>query len=201
MSWVATGTMAALSVAGSIESNKVAKANGAATAASLLQNFNVTKNSIQEQGKELNRQAGMELTQARLEGLKAEATTSNVVVEREVAGNTVARLMNNVDMQTELLSDQIKQKAESNMKDIQSKLTEAKYSYEAGAMQNAIETSNNTQSTLSMVSGAVGAGMQGYAMGSSIGSGAEKSISPELGIDGKSGGVSTLGSFRQMGYN
>ena len=186
MSWAFTAVSVGSSLIASSEANKQAKSNAAATGASLLQNFKVTKNSIIQQANELNNQIGMELTQAQLESLKAEATTSNVVVERNVVGNTAARLQDNVEMQSTLYSNQIKQKAEANMVDIQNKLTESKYQYEAGMMQNAIQLSNATTSTTGMITGAVSAGMSGYSMGSKLG-GASKTTSPgglKGGIDG-----------------
>lgn len=203
MSWAltATGVMAGGSLLASSEANKTASSNAAATAESLLQNFNVTKNSILEKADEYKKQIGMELTQNQLEGLKAEATTSNVNVERGIAGATAGRMIDNVEMQETLLSNQIKQKAEANMMEIQSELDNSKYSYEAGSMQNAIELSNNTTSTVGMITGAISAGAQGYSMGSQIGTGSTTTTtkSPELTVNGTTGGVSTLGSFRQLG--
>ena len=163
------GGMATLSIAGSASANSQAKANANATAASLLQNFRVTQNSILEQADEINKQVGMELTQVELDGLKKEATTSVVVVEKNVVGATAMRLQEQVDTDTTLLSNQLKQKAESNMKEIQTNLTNSRYQYEAGSMQNAIELSNNTTSGVGILAGAVSAGVQGYSVGSSLG--------------------------------
>ena len=195
MSWAFTAVSVGSSLIASSEANKQAKSNAAATGASLLQNFKVTKNSIIQQANELNNQIGMELTQAQLEGLKAEATTSNVVVERNVVGNTAARLQDNIDMQSNLYSNQIKQKAEANMVDIQNKLTESKYQYEAGMMQNAIQLSNATTSTTGMITGAVSAGMQGYSMGSKLGGTSKSGGSPLEAVGVDKAGASNYGSL------
>lgn len=159
------------------QANKEAKANAKA----LLQSYNLAVNSLNQQAQEVRNQAGMELTQAKLDGLKNEATTSAVMADRGLVGATASRLNDSTSMTTALLSDQIKQKAESNMVDIMNKLTESKYNYENGMMNNAIASSRSatqidiaaragTVSTLGMVSGAVGAGAQGASLGRSLGS-------------------------------
>ena len=159
------------------QANKEAKANAKA----LLQSYNVTVNTLNQQAQEVRNQAGMELTQAKLDGLKNEATTSAVMADRGLVGATASRLSESTSMSTELLSDQIRQKAESNMVDIMNKLTESKYNYENGMMSNAIASSRSstqidiaaragTVSTLGMISGAVGAGAQGASLGKQLGS-------------------------------
>ena len=178
------------SIASSREQNKTTAKNTAlsikqanqesvANAKSVLQNFKVTVNSLNQQADEVRNQAGMELTQAKLDGLKNEATTSAVIADRGFVGATASRLNDSTSMTTALLSDQIRQKAESNMVDIMNKLTESQYNYENGMMSNAIASSRSstqidiaaragTVSTLGMVSGAVGAGAQGAVLGKQI---------------------------------
>lgn len=171
------------------QANREAKASAKeykANAKALLQNYNVTVKSLQQQAQEVRNQAGMELTQAKLDGLKNEATTSAVMADRGLVGATASRLNESTAMGTELLSDQIRQKAESNMVDIMNKLTESKYNYENGMMSNAISLSRaatqtdkaytqidiaaraGTVSTLGTVSGAIGAGAQGAALGKQL---------------------------------
>lgn len=157
-----------------------ANKESAANAKALLQSYNVTVNTLNQQAQEVRNQAGMELTQAKLDGLKNEATTSAVMADRGLVGATASRLSESTSMSTELLSDQIRQKAESNMVDIMNKLTESKYNYENGMMSNAIASSRSatqidiasragTVSTLGMVTGAIGAGAQGALLGKSLG--------------------------------
>lgn len=182
-----TATNRDLSIA---QTNREAKASAEeykANAKALLQSYNVTVNNLQQQAQEVRNQAGMELTQAKLDGLKNESTTSAVVADRGLVGATASRLSESTAMGTELLSDQIRQKAESNMVDIMNKLTESKYNYENAMMSNAISLSRaatqteraytqidiaaraGTVSTLGMVSGAIGAGAQGASLGKSLG--------------------------------
>lgn len=173
------------------QTNREAKASAEeykANSKAILQSYNVTVNTLQQQAQEVRNQAGMELTQAKLDGLKNESTTSAVMADRGLVGATASRLSESTSMTTELLSDQIRQKAESNMVDIMNKLTESKYNYENAMMSNAISLSRaatqtdraytqidiaaraGTVSTLGMVSGAVGAGAQGASLGKSLGS-------------------------------
>lgn len=183
--------MGGMSIASNVAQNKQTATNralsidqankeSAANAKALLQSYNVAVNSLNQQAQEVRNQAGMELTQAKLDGLKNEATTSAVMADRGLVGATAARLNDSTSMTTALLSDQIKQKAESNMVDIMNKLTESKYNYENGMMSNAIASSRSatqidiaaragTVSTLGMVTGAIGAGAQGALLGKSLG--------------------------------
>lgn len=205
MSWIFTAVAVAGSVYTTTENNKntaknrdlsIAQTNREAKASvketeannkALLQNYNVTVNSIKQQAQEVRNQAGMELTQTKLDGLKNEATTSAVVADRGFVGATASRLNEMSNMGTELLSDQIRQKAESNMVDIMNKLTESKYNYENGMMSNAISLSraatqtdraytqidisarSGTTSTVGMIASGVSAGAQGYSVGKQIG--------------------------------
>ena len=190
-----TATNRDLSIA---QTNREAKASAEeykANAKALLQNYNVTVNNLQQQAQEVRNQAGMELTQVKLDGLKNESTTSAVMADRGLVGATAARLNDSTSMTTALLSDQIIQKAESNMVDIMNKLTESKYNYENGMMSNAISLSraatqtdraytqidiaarSGTVSTVGMISGAIGAGAQGAALGKQLGGSSSSSSS------------------------
>ena len=51
-----------------------------------------------------------------------------------------------------------------------------------------------------MVTSAIGAGASGYVMGNALFGKGTEVISPELTISGTKGGVSTLGSLKQLGY-
>ena len=182
--------MAGGSLASSYSQNKTTAKNtalsidqankeSAANAKSVLQNFKVTVNSLNQQADEVRNQAGMELTQAKLDGLKNEATTSAVIADRGFVGATAARLNDSTSMTTALLSDQIRQKAESNMVDIMNKLTESKYNYENEMMSNAISSSRaatqiaiasraGTVSTVGIISVAASSGAQGASLGKSL---------------------------------
>ena len=199
---IAMGAMGAMSIASSSAQNAQASANAQATASQLLQQLNIANNNISETAKELNKQTGIQLTQAQLEGMKNQATTSNILVEKEVAGATAERIYENSDMQELLLSNQIKQKAEANMLKIQQDYMSAKYQYESGSMSNAINLSNNTQSSVEMVAGAVSAGAQGYMLGSSIASaGSTSAVTNTASTTGEwAGGINNTGQAGKLTF-
>lgn len=193
MSWALTaaGAMAAGSIYSSYEGNKTAARNSRQAAAqsseeamanyqSLVRNYQITAGNIQNQINEVNNAIGMELSQAKLDGLKAEATTTAALSDRGFIGATAARLNQSTAMKVELLSDQIAQKADSNYKDLLSKFDEARYNFENGILSNTIAGSRSatqidiarqsaTTSIGGMAAGAVSAGASGYLTASAIG--------------------------------
>lgn len=194
MSWALTaaGAMAAGSIYSSYEGNKTAARNSRQAAAqsseeamanyqSLVRNYQITAGNIQNQINEVNNAIGMELSQAKLDGLKAEATTTAALSDRGFIGATAARLNQSTAMKVELLSDQIAQKADSNYKDLMSKFDEARYNFENGIFSNEIQSKRNatqidiarqsaTTSIGGMAAGAVSAGASGYVLGKQLGS-------------------------------
>ena len=137
---------AGLSVIGGIAGNAQAEANAKAQAQMLYTNMKTKVESLTQQAEEINRRVGMELTNVAFQNLKNQATTSNVVVEKNIAGNVTNRMYNMGDIKKNLIADQIKQQAESNMVSMQREMMNAKYDYEAGIMQTNINLANNTKS-------------------------------------------------------
>jgi hypothetical protein len=195
------GAMAAMSIAQSNEQNKQASNNAQATAKQLLTQLNVTNSNISNTARELNKQTGIELTQIQLEGLKNQATTSNIIVEKEVSGAVAERLYENSDMKELLMSNQVKQKAEANMVKIQEDYMSAMYQYQQGTLQNEITRRNNTKSRLSIIAGAVSAGAQGYAMGSAFAGAGATTLGTVTGSTSTYGGSNFVsdGSVSGMG--
>ena len=223
MSWAisAAAVMAAGSVASNVAANKQAGKNARASAAqtteeaqanyqSLVRNYKVTTNNINNSIAEANNAIGMELSQTKLDALKAEGNTSAILAERGFVGNTAGRISDNVGVKSALLTDQVMQKAESNYQSLLSKLDEARYNFENGAFSNELQAKNqatqienirqsNTTSTLGIVTKAVGAGMSGYSAGKSI-SGA---FSGSGGGGSSGGGATSIGGVNPQGgtYN
>ena len=193
MSWAisAAAVMVAGSVASNVAANKQAGKNARASAAqsteeaqanyqSLVRNYRVTTNNINNSIAEANMAVGMELSQAKLDALKAEGTTSTALASNGFVGNTAARISQTVGVKAALMADQLQQKAESNYKDLLLQLDEARYNFENGAISNVIAASrsatqieiarsNSTIGTVGMISNAISAGASGYRAGSSIG--------------------------------
>ncbi len=141
---------AGLSLIGGLVGKEQASANAKNQFKQAFRNFEVQTNNIQESAKDLNREAGMALTSAKLEGLKQQGSTTNRNVESGVVGNTSKRILNDVDMQTTLYSNQIKQKAEASMKDIGIKLSNAKLNYDNQTQQISDNLADNTKSPFEM---------------------------------------------------
>lgn len=191
MSWAFTAVAVAGSVYSSVSSNKQAGKNARASAAqsteeaqanyqSLVRNYQVTANNINNSISEANNAIGMELSQAKLDALKAEGITSTALASSGFVGNTAARISQTVGVKSALMADQIQQKAESNYKDLLLQLDEARYNFENGIISNSIASSrsatqievarsNSSVGTGGMIAGAVSAGASGYMVGSSIG--------------------------------
>ena len=193
MSWALTAAavMATGSVYSSIESNKQAGRNARASAAqsteeaqanykALARNYMVTTNNINNSISEANNAVGMELSQAKLDALKAEGTTSTAIASNGFVGNTAARISQTVGVKSALMADQLQQKAESNYKDLLLQLDEARYNFENGNINNAIAgarsatqievaRSNSSVGIGGMISGVISAGASGYMTASSIG--------------------------------
>ena len=156
--------MAGLSIAQGISANQQASANARATAAQLLQSFNVNVNNIQNQANELNNQIGMELSKASFNKLKAVGNVDTMLAERNVAGLSATRIHQNVSMQEALTKDMIMQQAESKMTELQNNLSTAHLQYQQGLFQNEMNRQANTKSTGEMLVSASMAGVQGYSM-------------------------------------
>lgn len=191
MSWAFTAVAVVGSVAGSVSANRQAGKNARASAAqsteeaqanykSLVRNYNVTTNNINNSIAEANRAIGMELSQAKLDALKAEGTTSAALASSGMVGNTAARIQQTVGVKSALMTDQLQQKAESNYKDLLLQLDEARYNFENGTISNSIASSrsatqievarsNSSVGTIGIIGNVVSAGASGYSVGSSIG--------------------------------
>ena len=95
MSWIASG-MAMISVAGSVAGNQQAGVNAKVQAEQNYRNLGLKVNNLTNTANELNKQAGLDLTNAKFEEMKALSTVAGHRVESGVTGNTAKRLSNSV---------------------------------------------------------------------------------------------------------
>lgn len=168
MAWVATAMVggATLSYMSSSAANakigSIASSNLASSQALASQNYDVTTSQLQDKAQELNNSLGMELTNLIYSSVKSQAQGTTVLAERNVYGTTANRLLENVNMKTELTKDQLIQSAESKLVDIQNNLRNAKYSYESGNIQSGINYNNTMmqqQSSTEMIAGSLSTGL------------------------------------------
>lgn len=162
----AMGAGAALSYLSSASTNKriaeTASSNLASSQALASQNYDVTTSQLQDKAQELNNSLGMELTNLIYSSVKSQAQGTTVLSERNVYGTTANRVLENVNMKTELTKDQLIQSAESKLVDIQNNLRNAKYSYESGNIQSGINYNNTMmqqKSSTEMIAGSLSTGL------------------------------------------
>lgn len=172
MAWVAVG-MAAVGVAGSIASSSASnKSNAAAFVANSEQvkkDFDYQIKQFQQQAKDANDNIALDMSAKRWDALKSTASTSNVLVERNIAGNTATREYNQSKLNAMFAHNTLAKKAEDTMASFGYTMNNAEVEannaiYSAGAMAKKANIS-----TLQAGTSAVQAGMAGYSMGSSLG--------------------------------
>lgn len=163
------GAMAGASLLGGIFGNAQAKEQYEKQVENIKLSLNKQWGQLQEQARQENDNAAMEMATARFEGLKATATTGSVMAERNLAGNTAARAFNQSLVNRTMAHNALAKKAEDDMVSYGSAM-EAKRDEATQAIYGAsAQLSANTKSTLSMATSAVGAGVSGYMMGTTLG--------------------------------
>ena len=172
MAWVAVGMAVvgvAGSVAGGVAQNKQASAQHSKQVEAIKASLTKQYGQLQEQARQENDNAAMEMATARFEGLKATATTGSVLTERNIAGNTAARAFNQSLMNRTMAHNALAKKAEDAMVSFGSAM-EAKRDEAIQAIYGAgAQLSANTKSTLAIATDATKAGASGYMIGSSLG--------------------------------
>lgn len=150
MSWIASG-MAMISVAGSIAGNQQAEENAKLQAKQAYRNMNIKINSFKETAEELNKQTGMELTDAKFKEMEALSSVASTRVESGVVGNTAKRISNSVEIKGQQFRDQIIQRGEANTVKVQNDMKNAVTEYQSGLVNVATNYENNTDSGFGML--------------------------------------------------
>lgn len=155
----------ALSILGGIGRNKAitkqANENWNNTLTVLGVQRDVSETNLLFQGDEINRSIGAELTALLGEQRRASADTSVSATERNVYGNTAARMQGQVDMQAAQMADNIAQGGEAALTQVQANLTNTMYQYNNGvygASQQRANALNQRQGAFEMLAGAASQG-------------------------------------------
>lgn len=165
---IAMGVMAAASAAGNMASNAQARGQYEKQIENIKTSLNKQWAQLQEQARREGDNTAMEMATARFEGLKGTATTGNTLVDRELTGNTAARVYNQSLVNRTMAHNALAKKAEDAMVSFGSAM-EAKRDEAIQAIYGAsAQLSANTKSTLSMVTSAIGAGASGYVIGNTL---------------------------------
>lgn len=190
---IGAGIMAGMSLLGSVEQNAQAKALYEQQIKSIRESLVKQYGQIQQQANEEDRNIALEMTSQRYQGLVIAGNTASALTERALAGNLAGRLLNNTAFKSTMKQNALSKAAEDSMASYGSAM-EAKRDEARQAMFNAsAQLSSNQVSTLGALSGAIGAGMSAYLMGSALGSlGASSSI-----MGSAAGGAGGFTSYSQ----
>ena len=165
---IAGGVMTGASLLGGLFGNAQAKDQYDRQIANIKTSLNKQWAQLQEQARREGDNTAMEMATARFEGLKGTATTGNTLVDRELTGNTAARVYNQSLVNRTMAHNALAKKAEDAMVSFGSAM-EAKRDEAIQAIYGAsAQLSANTKSTLSMVTSAIGAGASGYVIGNTL---------------------------------
>ena len=143
--------MGGLSLVTSIFGNAQADENAKLQADQAYRNMGITINNLQNTANELNKQTGMELTDAKFKEMEALASVAGHRVESGIVGNTAKRISDSVEIKGMQFRNQIKQKAEANTIKVQSEMKNAVTNYQSQMLSIATNYENNTDSAFGML--------------------------------------------------
>jgi len=200
----AAGGMGLLSYYTASQSNKVANARAAAANANniaaanqaraeaeannltrqteLLRRFKIRAGKIKDSNQLVGQATALQLTNLDMEILKAHSVTDNAIASRHIEGRLSERLQNSIDIQKSMTSGNIVQGAQSQVRDINSKLEAMTSDLESKQLNvqidfnNAINQANNneirgiTYSSSTGTLGAISSGISGAASGAMLAS-------------------------------
>lgn len=165
---IAMGAMAAMSIAGGIAGNKANAAAFKANAEQVYKDYDYQIAQIEQMMKDSNENISLEMTANRWNSLKTTASTSNMLAEKEIAGNTAARIYNQSKLNAMFSHNALQKKAEDTMASFGYKMDNVKQEANNAIYSATSMAKKNYQSPLAMGASAVSAGASGYAMGGGL---------------------------------
>lgn len=167
---IGAGIMAGLSILGGIGQNAQVSKAFVQNAENIKKSFAVQVGQLEEQARSQNDAIALERASQRFAGLQDTAVTSNVLVEREIAGNTARKLYQQSNINKMMAHNVLAKKAEDAMTSFGVEMENARAQANQAIYAGHAQAMANTKSGVSMLSSAIGAGMQGYSMGTVFGS-------------------------------
>ena len=169
MVWMAAA-MAAMSIANSMSSNSANSKAFVNNAEQVKKDYEYQIAQIKQSMSDANENTALEMAANRWNSLKTSASTTNMIAEKEIAGNTAARIYNQSKLNAMFAHNALAKKAEDTMASFGYKMDNVKQEannaiYSAGAMAK-----KNTISTLGMTTSAAQAGVSGYTLGKGLSS-------------------------------
>lgn len=159
-----------LSLASSRKHNKEVKKQLKKTVSSIKSGLKIQIGQLKELGESAQRDFGLQQTQVRYKGLKDSASTSNDLVERNVAGNTAARIYNQSFIDETMAHNVLAKEAEESFINFGVEMENSVLRANGAIEQAQAAAAAATISPLQALTSAVGAGFGGYKLGSAVGS-------------------------------
>lgn len=167
---IAAGAMAGMSILGGILGNQSNAAALKANVEQINKDYDYQIAQIGQMMKDANENVTLEMTSNRWNSLKTTASTSNMLAEKEIAGNTAARIYNQSKLNAMFSHNALQKKAEDTMASFGYKMDNVKQEANNAIYAAAAQAKKNYISPLSMGASAISAGVSGYAMGGGIAS-------------------------------
>lgn len=165
---IAAGAMAGMSILGGILGNQSNAAALKSNVEQINKDYDYQIAQIGQMMKDSNENAALEMTANRWNSLKTTASTSNMLAEKEVAGNTAARLYNQSKLNAMFSHNALQKKAEDTMASFGYKMDNVKQEANNAIYSAAASAKKSTISPLTMGSSALSAGVSGYVIGGGL---------------------------------
>lgn len=188
---IGAGVMGGLSLLGSAEQNAQAKEIYKQQVKSITESLQKQYGQLTQQAKEEDRNVALEMASQRFQGLVIVGNTASAMTERAITGNLAGRLMNNVDFKLTMKQNGLKKAAEDSMASFGSAMDNKRDEAKQAMYGASAQLTQNSVSTLGAVTGAVGAGIGGYMMGTSV--------SSSFGVGGTTSNLSKYRSVVERG--
>jgi len=143
--------MGGLSLVESIFGGAQAEENAKLQAEQAYRNLGIKVNSLKQTAEELNRQTGMELTDAKFKEMEAVSSIAGHQAESGIVGNTSQRIANSIEIKGMKFRNQIKQRAEANTVKVQTEMRNAVTNYQSQMVSIATDYENDTDSGFGML--------------------------------------------------
>lgn len=198
--YIAAGSLAALSIGSSIMGNKSNADAFLANTKQVYKDYDYQIKQLQRQMNQANDNIALEMSAKRWDALKLGASTTNTIVEKNIAGNTAARAYNSSALASMFAHNTLAKKAEDTMASFGYEMDNTRVNANNALYGYAAQAKKNSISTLQAGTSAVQAGVSGYTMGSGIGSFLGSGTTGMGSVAGGAGGFSSYEAAASGNY-
>lgn len=170
LSLIAAGGLAGLSILGGISSNKANAKAFVNNAEQVKKDYEYQIAQIKQSMADANENIALEMAANRWNSLKTSASTTNRIAEKEIAGNTAARIYNQSKLNAMFAHNALAKKAEDTMASFGYQMDNVKQEANNAIYSASAMAKKNTISTLGMATSATQAAISGYTIGSGLSS-------------------------------